>query len=58
MKVESRTVNKPSVQTMAKIAKALGVLIEGILEEIRMVDKILKGQNKNRVKFNKNSSRS
>ena len=43
---------------MAKIAKALGVLIEGILEEIRMVDKILKGQNKNRVKFNKNSSRS
>lgn len=28
-------------------------LIEGILEEITMVDKILKGQNKNRVKFNK-----
>jgi len=32
MKVESGTVNKPSVQTMAKIAKALGVSIEDLLE--------------------------
>ncbi|PIR67715.1 hypothetical protein COU50_01610 [bacterium CG10_big_fil_rev_8_21_14_0_10_33_18] len=31
MKVESGTVNKPSVQTMAKIAKALGVSIENLL---------------------------
>jgi transcriptional regulator with XRE-family HTH domain len=31
MKVESGTVNKPSVQTMAKIAKALGVAIENLL---------------------------
>ncbi|KKT73388.1 MAG: Helix-turn-helix domain protein [Microgenomates group bacterium GW2011_GWA2_44_7] len=31
MKVESGTVNKPSVQTMAKIAKALGVSIEDLL---------------------------
>jgi len=31
MKVESGTVNKPSVQTMAKIAKALGVSIEELL---------------------------
>jgi len=32
MKVESGTVNKPSVQTMAKIAKALDVSIEDLLE--------------------------
>ena len=32
MKVESGTVNKPSVQTMAKIAKALGVLIEDLIK--------------------------
>ena len=32
MKVESGTVNKPSVQTMAKIAKALGVSIEEFLK--------------------------
>jgi len=32
MKVESGTVNKPSVQTMAKIAKALGVPIENLLK--------------------------
>jgi transcriptional regulator with XRE-family HTH domain len=32
MKVESGTVNKPSVQTMAKIAKALGVSIENLLK--------------------------
>ena len=32
MKVESGTVNKPSVQTMAKIAKALGVSIEDLLK--------------------------
>ncbi|OGI66685.1 hypothetical protein A2823_01190 [Candidatus Nomurabacteria bacterium RIFCSPHIGHO2_01_FULL_41_91] len=32
MKVESGTVNKPSVQTMAKIAKALGVSIEDLIE--------------------------
>ena len=31
MKVESGTVNKPSVQTMAKIAKALGVSIEDLI---------------------------
>ena len=31
MKVESGTVNKPSVQTMAKIAKALGVSIEELI---------------------------
>jgi len=31
MKVESGTVNNPSVQTMAKIAKALGVSIEDLL---------------------------
>jgi len=31
MKVESGTVNKPSVQTMAKIAKALGISIEELL---------------------------
>jgi len=30
-KVESGVVNKPSVQTMAKIAKALGVSIEDLL---------------------------
>jgi len=32
MKVESGTVNKPSVQTMAKIAKALSVSIEDLLK--------------------------
>ena len=32
MKVESGTVNKPSVQTMAKIAKALGVSIEKLIK--------------------------
>jgi len=32
MKVESGVVNKPSVQTMAKIAKALGVSIEDLLK--------------------------
>ena len=32
MKVESSAVNKPSVQTMAKIAKALGVSIEDLLK--------------------------
>jgi DNA-binding XRE family transcriptional regulator len=31
-KVESGVVNKPSVQTMAKIAKALGVLIEELIK--------------------------
>jgi transcriptional regulator with XRE-family HTH domain len=32
MKVESGAVNKPSVQTMAKIAKALGVSIENLIK--------------------------
>jgi transcriptional regulator with XRE-family HTH domain len=32
MKVESGTVNKPSVQTMAKIAKALDVSIEELIK--------------------------
>jgi len=32
MKVESGMVNKPSVQTMAKIAKAFGVSIEDLLK--------------------------
>jgi len=32
MKVESGTVNKPSVQTMAKIAKALAVSIEELIK--------------------------
>jgi len=32
MKVESGTVNKPSVQTMAKIAKTLGVSIEELIK--------------------------
>ena len=32
MKVESGGVNKPSVQTMAKIAKALGVDIESLIK--------------------------
>ncbi len=32
MKVESGTVNKPSVQTMAKIAKALSVSIEELIK--------------------------
>ena len=32
MKVESGIVNKPSVQTMAKIAKALGVSIEELIK--------------------------
>ncbi|MBU4602621.1 helix-turn-helix domain-containing protein [bacterium] len=31
-KVESGIVNKPSVQTMAKIAKGLGVSIENLLK--------------------------
>jgi len=31
-KVESGVVNKPSVKTMAKIAKALGVLIEELIK--------------------------
>ncbi|MFH1193963.1 MAG: helix-turn-helix transcriptional regulator, partial [bacterium] len=31
MKVESGTVNKPSVQTMDKIARALGVSIENLI---------------------------
>jgi len=32
MKVESGAVNKPSVQTMAKIAKTLGVSIEDLIK--------------------------
>lgn len=32
MKVESGVVNKPSVQTMAKLAKALGVSIEDLIK--------------------------
>jgi transcriptional regulator with XRE-family HTH domain len=32
IKVESGVVNKPSVQTMAKIAKDLGVLIEELIK--------------------------
>ena len=32
MRVESGAVNKPSVQTMAKIAKALGVNIEELIK--------------------------
>jgi transcriptional regulator with XRE-family HTH domain len=32
MKVESGVVNKPSVQTMAKIAKAIGVSIEDLIK--------------------------
>jgi len=32
MKVESGAVDRPSVQTMAKIAKALGVLIEELIK--------------------------
>jgi DNA-binding XRE family transcriptional regulator len=32
MKVESSTVNKPSVQTMANIAKVLGVSIEDLIK--------------------------
>ena len=32
MKVESGTVNRPSAQTMNKIAKALGVLIEDLIK--------------------------
>ena len=32
MKVEGGTVNKPSVQTMAKIAKGLGVSIEDLIK--------------------------
>ena len=32
MKIESGTVNKPSVQTMAKLAKALGVSIEDLIK--------------------------
>ena len=33
-KVESGVVNKPSVQTMAKIAKVLGVAIEDLLKNL------------------------
>jgi len=32
MKVESGVVNKPSVQTMAKIPKAIGVSIEDLIK--------------------------
>ena len=32
MKVESGAVNKPSVQTMAKIAKALAISIEDLIK--------------------------
>lgn len=32
MKVESGSVNKPSVQTMAKIAKALAISIEDLIK--------------------------
>jgi len=32
MKVESGVVNKPSVQNMAKIAKAIGVSIEDLMK--------------------------
>jgi len=32
MKVESGVVNKPSVQTMAKIAKAIGVSVEDLIK--------------------------
>jgi len=32
IKVESGTVNNPNVQTMEKIAKALGVLIEDLIK--------------------------
>jgi len=32
MKVESGTVNKPSVQTMVKLAKSLGVSVEDLLK--------------------------
>jgi len=32
MRVESGVVNKPSVQTMAKIAKAIGVSIEDLIK--------------------------
>jgi len=32
MKVGSDTVNKPGVQTLAKIAKALGVSIEDLIK--------------------------
>jgi len=32
MKVKSGTVNKPSVQTMAKIARALGISIEELIK--------------------------
>lgn len=32
MKVESGAVNKPSVQTMAKIAKALGVHVGDLIK--------------------------
>jgi len=32
MKVESGTVNKPSIQTMAKIAKALEVKVDDLIK--------------------------
>ncbi len=50
VKYDKDTINHAWVT--AKQAKEYN-LIEGILEEIGMVNKILKGQNKNRVKFNK-----
>ena len=34
-KVESGIVNKPSVQTMAKIAKGLGISIEELIKKIK-----------------------
>ncbi len=37
MKVESGIVNRPSVQTMAKIAKALDVSIEYLIKMIAKV---------------------
>ncbi|MDD3656727.1 MAG: helix-turn-helix transcriptional regulator [Atribacterota bacterium] len=38
-KIESGIVNKPSVQTMAKIAQALGVLIENLLNKSATMNK-------------------
>ncbi len=32
MKIESGTVNKPNVQTMAKIAKALNVKVDDLIK--------------------------
>jgi hypothetical protein len=39
MKVESGAVDKPSVQTMAKTAKALGVSIEELLKWTNQYEK-------------------